>query len=265
MGKLEGKVAIITGGGRGIGRAIAEGFIKEGARVVVTAARERNEIDAVLSSAHPDQALAILSDVTDPKACEYVVAETVLHFGKIDILVNNAGRGMKYINRHFFTEPRPFWQAEPEAWRMIIDTNVNGPFFMTRAAVPHMLGQGTGTVINISMNHETMKRKGFSPYGPSKAALESETIIWAQDLEGTGVTVNEILPGGATDTGMIPEDLPEELRSGLLKPEIIIPPAVFLASDEGRRLTGRRIVAIEWSPRNPEGISASLSIGGTAK
>lgn len=265
MGKLEGKVAIITGGGRGVGRAIAEGFIKEGARIVVTAARERNEIETVVSSTNPDQALAILSDVTDPKACEYVVAETVARFGRLDVLVNNAGRGMKYIHPHFFTEPGRFWEADPEAWRMVIDTNVNGPFFMARAAVPYMLPRRSGAIINLSMNHETMKRKGFSPYGPSKAALESETIIWAQDLEGTGITVNEILPGGATDTGMIPEDTPEKFRSGLLKPEIIVPPAVFLSSDEGRRLTGRRIVASEWSTQNPEGVSASLSIGGTAK
>jgi 3-oxoacyl-[acyl-carrier protein] reductase len=262
MGKLDGKVAVITGGGRGMGRAIAEGFMNEGARVVVTAARERKEIDAVVSPGRSDQALALLADVTDPRACERVVTETVARFGRLDVLVNNAGRGMKYISPHFLTEPARFWEADPGAWRMVIDTNVNGPFFMARAAVPHMLRQGSGAIINVTMNHETMKRKGFSPYGPSKAALESETIIWARDLEGTGITVNEILPGGATSTGMIPDDLSEELRSRLLKPEIIVPPAVFLASEDGRRLTGRRLVATEWSPQNPDGVPASLSIGG---
>ncbi len=95
------------------------------------------------------------------------------------------------------------------------------------------------------MNYETMKRKGVSPYGPSKAALESETIIWTQYLEGTGITVNEILPGGATATGMIPDGLSEELRSRLLNPEIIVPPTIFLASAAGspagdlRRQNGR--------------------------
>ena len=84
---------------------------------------------------------------------------------------------------------------------MIVATNVNGPFLMARAAAPHMMRQRWGRIVNISINHETMRRAGFSPYGPSKAALESETIIWAQDLDGTGVTVNALLPGGATDTG----------------------------------------------------------------
>ena len=264
MKVLEGTVAIVTGGGRGLGRAIAQGFLNEGARVVVTAAREKSEIDAVASCSGPGQALALLADVTDPRACEHVVSETIARFGRIDVLVNNAGRGMKYVSPQFMTAPTRFWETAPETWRMVIDTNVNGPFFMARAAVPFMLRQGRGAIINVSMNHETMKRRGFSPYGPSKAALESETIIWAQDLEGTGVTVNEILPGGATATGMIPDGMPEELRTKLLPPEIIVPPAVFLASEKGRRLTGRRLVATEWSPQNPDGAPASISIGGQA-
>ncbi len=261
MGTLEGKVAVITGGGRGIGRAIAEGFAREGARVAVVAAHERAEIEAVAAAIGPGRGLALLCDVTDPRACEQAIAETIARFGRLDVLVNNAGRGMKYISSRFFTEAPRFWDADPEIWRMVIDTNVNGPFFMARAAVPQMLRQKSGAIINVTMNYETMKRKGFSPYGPSKAALESETAIWAQDLEGTGITVNEVLPGGATDTGMIPDNLPGELRSRLLRPEVIVPPAVFLASDAGRRLTGRRLTATEWSLQNPDGTSAEAGIG----
>jgi NAD(P)-dependent dehydrogenase (short-subunit alcohol dehydrogenase family) len=261
MGKLEGKVAIITGGGRGIGRAIAEGYVREGARVVVTAARERSEIENFAATWGVDLVLAIVADVTDPTACESVVADTISCFGHLDVLVNNAGRGMRYVSPQFLTEPTRFWEVDPAVWRMVIDTNVNGPFLMARAAVPHMLRRGTGAIINVSMNYETMKRRGFSPYGPSKAALESETIIWAQDLNSTGITVNEILPGGATATGMIPPDIPDELRRHLLPPEIVVKPAVFLASDAGRWLTGRRLVATEWSLDNPEGQLSSSGIG----
>jgi NAD(P)-dependent dehydrogenase (short-subunit alcohol dehydrogenase family) len=261
MGILDGKVAIVTGGGRGIGRAIAEGFARKGARVVVTAARERGEIDSFVSSRGDGQALALLADVADPAACEGVVIETITLFGRIDVLVNNAGRGMKYISGDFMTEPPRFWEVDPGVWRMVIDTNVNGPFFMARAAVPQMLKQKSGAIINVTMNYETMKRRGFSPYGPSKAALESETIIWAKDLEGTGITVNEILPGGPAATGMIPPGIPEDIRSRLLKPEVVVPPAVYLASDKGRRTTGRRLVALEWTWENPDGIPAEEGIG----
>lgn len=262
MGELDGKVAIITGGGRGIGRAIAEGYAHEGARVVVTAARERSEIDAFVAAWGGERSLAVVADVTDPTACERVVTDAITRFGRLDVLVNNAGRGMKYVSPRFLIEPTRFWEVDPAVWCMVVDTNVNGPFLMARAAVPHMLGYGAGAIINVTMNYETMKRRGFSPYGPSKAALESETIIWAQDLEGTGITVNEVLPGGATATGMIPPGVLEELRQRLLPPEIVVAPAVFLASEAARRLTGRRLVATEWSPEHPEGHPAASGIGG---
>ena len=91
-----------------------------------------------------------------------------------------------------------------------------------------------------------MRRRGFSPYGPSKAALESETIIWSQDLAGTGVTVNALLPGGATLTGMIPSAFPESLRAKLLDPSIIVPPLLWLVSRDADAVTGRRLVASRW-------------------
>jgi len=261
MGKLDGKVAIVTGGGRGMGKAIAEGYMLEGCRVVVIAARERGEIDSILSTWGKDKVLALQADVTEYRACEDVISKTISHFGRIDVLVNNAGRGMKYVSPTFMTEPTRCWETDPEIWKMVIDTNVNGPFFMARAAVPHLLSQKSGAIINVTMSYETMKRRGFSPYGPSNAALESETIIWAQDLEGIGITVNEILPGGATETGMIPSGISADIRSRLLKPEIIVPIAVFLASDEGRRITGRRFTATEWSPEKSDGLPASKGIG----
>jgi 3-oxoacyl-[acyl-carrier protein] reductase len=109
-----------------------------------------------------------------------------------------------------------------------------------------MLKRRFGRIINISINHETMKRKGFTPYGPSKAALESMSIIWAQELESTGITLNLLLPGGATNTGMIPDTFPEPQRKKLIDPVVMGPPAAYLASDDASGINGQRIIAVDW-------------------
>jgi NAD(P)-dependent dehydrogenase (short-subunit alcohol dehydrogenase family) len=239
-------VALVTGGGRGLGAAMALGLARAGYRVVVTAARERTEIDALAAQAGRDQIFPLLADVTREDECDRVVAAALARFGSLDILVNNAGRGMKYVSETFMTEPTRFWETDPRTWRLVIDTNVNGPFLMARTAVLPMLDKRWGRIINISMSYETMQRAGFSPYGPSKAALESETIIWAQDLAGTGVTVNALLPGGATLTGMIPASMPEKAKAALLAPDIMVPPLLWLASEASNGTTGKRLIANRW-------------------
>jgi 3-oxoacyl-[acyl-carrier protein] reductase len=247
--KLKDKVAIVTGGGRGIGKAIAGAFAREGAKVVVTAARQRDEIEQVASKIG---GTAVLADVSNKDDVQKLADSVVSEFGRIDILVNNAARGMKFVNENFMTEPKPFWEADPDMWRMVIDTNINGVFLITRAVIPHMLEQRFGRIINISINHETMKRKGFTPYGPSKAALESMSTIWAQELDGMGITLNVLLPGGATNTGMIPDTFPELKRKELIDPAIMGPPAVYLASDDASGINGQRIIAIEWKEEHKE-------------
>ena len=250
--RLAGQVAIVTGGGRGLGRAMVLGLAAAGARVITTASREASEIEAVAREAGDDRVIPILADVAREEDCARVVATAQDRFGRLDILVNNAGRGMKYVSQQFLTEPTRFWETDPDVWRMVIDTNVNGPFLMSRAAAPVMVAAGRGRIVNITMNHATMRRRGFSPYGPSKAALESETIIWAQDLDGTGVTVNGLLPGGATATGMIPDAFPPEARSGLLDPAIMVAPLLWLASEASDGVTGRRLDASRWRADLPE-------------
>lgn len=244
-GPLSGRVAVVTGGGRGLGRAMGLALARAGCRVVITAAREADEI-AQVAAIGGERVLALQADVTREEDCARVVATALERFGRLDVLVNNAGRGMKYVSEQFLTEPTRFWEVRPEVFRLVVDTNVNGPFLMARAVVPTMLRAGWGRIVNVSMNRETMQRAGFSPYGPSKAALESETVIWAKDLAGTGVTVNAVLPGGATETGMIPANVPATLRASLLRPDVIVPPVLWLASTLSDGVTGKRIVANRW-------------------
>ena len=249
---LSGRVAIVTGAGRGLGRAMALGLARAGARVLVTAARESAEIEAVAAAARDafgdGRAIAHLADVSDPAACARAVETAIAQLGGVDILVNNAGRGMKYISEDFLAAPTRFWEADPDAWRLIIDTNVNGPFHMARAVVPAMLDRGWGRIVNISMNHDTMRRAGFSPYGPSKAALESETVIWARDLSDSGVTVNALLPGAITDSGMIPDSVDAAARRAFLDPEVMVAPLLWIVSADADGATGGRYVANRWDP-----------------
>ena len=262
-GKLSGKTAIVTGAGRGIGRSVALGLARAGANVVITAARNRREIDQVAEEAAKIPMVgavrAMLADVASEANCQRVVNDTLREFGGVHILVNNAGRGMRFVSEKFFDTPTKFWETDTAVWQMIIATNVNGPFLMARAAAPHMMRQRWGRIINVSINHETMRRPGFSPYGPSKAALESETIIWAQDLAGSGVTVNTLLPGGATDTGMVPPDIPLHLREKLLHPDIMIPPLLWLVSEAAGEVTGSRFAANLWDVALPPDEAAQKS------
>ena len=237
---LQEHVAIVTGGGRGIGRAIALAYAQAGADVVITAARSFEEAETVAqeSADLTGSIHAIRADVTDQAEVQGVVERALALRGRIDVLVNNAARGMKFVNPQFMTDPQPFWRADPSAWRLVVETNIIGVFLMTRAVVPAMLERRRGSIINVTVNPETMVRGGFSPYGPSKAALEAMTKVWEADLEGTGIAINLLAPGGATATGMIPEEMPAGLS--LLDPEIVVPAALELARTRrsGRRLVG---------------------------
>lgn len=243
---LAGKVAIVTGGGRGLGRAMVRALANAGATVIATAARELQEITQAAAEELRGAVIARIADVTDPQCCAALVEESLERCGRLDILVNNAARGMKYVSERFMSETTRFWETDPEAWKLIVDTNVNGPFYMARAAVPLMLKAGWGRIINVSVSYSTMQRRGFTPYGPSKAALESQTQIWAQELAATGVTVNAILPGGATLTGMIPGSYPAADRARLLQPEIVVPPLLYLASAASDGVSGKRFDASQW-------------------
>jgi NAD(P)-dependent dehydrogenase (short-subunit alcohol dehydrogenase family) len=164
----------------------------------------------------------------------------------IDVLVNNAGIGMRTVNTRFMADPQPFWEVPPAGFRDVLETKATGSFLMARAVAPLMLERGAGRIVNISMNEQTMVRRGFVPYGPSGAAVEALSRVMAADLTDTPITVNLLLPGGATNTGMVPDETPDETRRGLLDPAIMGPPIVWLASDEATGVHDQRIVATEF-------------------
>jgi len=222
-----------------------------GARLCITGASASAALEetraALENLAGRDGVLALASDVTDPEATEAAAAACIACFGRIDVLVNNAGRGMRLISESFNTEPTRFWEATPDAWRGIVDTNVNGPFLMARAVVPHMLGAGFGKIVNISTSDVTMVRRGYAPYGPSKAFLEAASRVWAADLAGTGIDVNVLLPGGASDTDLLPPGPSRRGADGkLLPPSVMRAPILWLASDASNGCTGGRYVARLW-------------------
>jgi 3-oxoacyl-[acyl-carrier protein] reductase len=256
---LEGKIALITGGGRGMGRAMARAFAEAGAKgICVTSGSSPDEVAVAAKeidriTGRIGAGLGLTADVRDGAACMDAVTQTVKHFGALHILVNNAGLGMKNVGD---SARGRFWECRPDGWEKLIATNVNGPFHMARAAAPHLIEAGWGRILNMSKNADTMHSERNSPYGPSKAAVEAMTICWAQDLIGTGVTANTILPSGFTNTTFSrPSAVPRAREVGrkVYEPEEIAPLAVALASDISERYSGSRFNARGWDEKlSPE-------------
>ena len=205
MTALNGTRVLVTGATSGLGLAMAQALSSGGARVAI-AGRSRARAQAVADQLDGD-AVAIELDVRSESSVRNAVQETERTLGAIDMLVNNAGIGMRTVNPRFLTEPQPFWEVPPAGFRDVLETKVTGCFLVARAVVPRMLEAGGGRIVNISMNEQTMTRRGFVPYGPSGAGVEALSRVMAADLEDTPVTVNMLLPGGATATGMIPDDV----------------------------------------------------------
>jgi 3-oxoacyl-[acyl-carrier protein] reductase len=258
---LRGRVAIVTGASRGLGREMALEMVAAGMRVALVGSRQSPALSATKEDAErlePGSAIAATADVADYAACEAVVQQVIQAFGRIDVLVNNAGLGMRLISERFNVEPTRFWEAAPAAWRRIVEANLVGAFNMARAATPHMVARGFGKIINISTSDQTMVRRGYSPYGPSKAALEAASRVWAQDLEGTGVDVNVYLPGGAADTDLLPSGPGKKGADGNLLPAAIMRRGIlWLCADESNGTTGGRFIARLWDETLPSADAAA--------
>ncbi len=243
--RLDGVRALVTGGTGGLGLAMAGALAQAGAAVVLTS---RSAERAAAAAARWPGVSGVATDARDEQSVARAAGEAWSRLGGIDLLVNNAGLGMRTVNPRFMVEPMPFWRVPPEGFRAVVDVNLTGYFLMAREVIPRMLTAGSGRVVTISMNHSTMNRRGFVPYGPSRAGAEALARIMAEDLAGTPVTANILLPGGATATGMLPEDPADRpARFTPIDPAVMGPPIVWLASPQARGVHGERIVATEFA------------------
>ncbi|MCA0042527.1 SDR family oxidoreductase [Celeribacter litoreus] len=241
---------LLTGASRGLGRAMALSLASQGASLALCATSEGDALSGAAEDCLEAGARAVSThafDIADPDACAAAVDAAEEQLGPITALVNNAGLGMRRISETFNTVPTKFWEADARDWADIIATNVNGSFNMARAVVPAMVERGYGKVINISTSDQTMVRRGYSPYGPSKAALEAASRVWAQDLDGTGVTVNVFLPGGAADTDLLPPSPDKKGADGnLLSPEVMATGILWLCGSGSDGVTGGRYIGRFW-------------------
>ena len=239
MNRLQGKVAIITGGTAGIGEAIAKLFADEGASVVVTG-RRKEELDRVVKGigVNGGRALAVVGSVTDEAHVQDVIAQTLRTFGKLHILVNNAGIGDFGKRLH---------ETDDATWAKVLDINLTGVFRMTRAALPELIKCGGGSIINISTVASLVGIRGLSAYAASKGGLDSLTRSIAVDYAQDNIRCNVMNPG-LVDTPMAaplmadPASLEPIMAQYAIrrpgKPEEVAKMALYLASDEATWVTG---------------------------
>ena len=244
---LDGVRVLVTGGTSGLGFAMSQALEQAGARVALTGRTGARAQGAAARIAGRGRVTGLGMDVRDEQSVSAGVKHALSALGGLDVLVNNAGIGMRTVNPDFMTSPQGFWQVSPGGFRDLFATNVVGYFLVARAVVPHMLQVGHGKIVNISVNEATMRRRGFTPYGPSRAATDALSDIMAADLAGTGIDVNLLLPGGATRTGMTPDSAPAPMQATWLDPAIMGPPVCWLASRASDGLTGQRIVATDFA------------------
>ena len=240
---LSGKCAVVTGGSRGIGRAIALRLAEQGADVAFSykgnAAAAAETITAI--EAFGRRGLAIQADVAQPESAEALIKEVIAVFAKVDILVNNAG----------ITRDDLIMRMSIDAWRDVIDTNLSGAFYATKAVTRPMLKARGGRIINITSVSGQAGQMGQANYSSAKAGLIGLTKATARELASRGITVNAVAPGFVVTE--LTQDLPQELKDELIRrtplgrfgeTTEIASAVAFLASDEAAFITGQ-VLAVD--------------------
>jgi NAD(P)-dependent dehydrogenase (short-subunit alcohol dehydrogenase family) len=249
----EDRIAIITGAAGGIGQALSREFVRAGWKIGITDVN-RAALEA-LAGTLDGNALAVAADVSDPASCVALVDRVRGHFGGLHAVVNNAALGMGAVREDHFTRQVQIEDVTTEMWQRFLAVNLSGPFFMAKAAIPDFRAQKFGRIVNVTTSFFTMLNGGWAPYAPSKAGVEAWSAGLSKELKGTGITVNVVVPGGPTDTPMVPKDSGYD-RQSMIRPEQMAPPMLFLCSEEGGAVSGQRFIAANWNARLKPGEAA---------
>lgn len=243
-------VALITGAANGLGKTMVLGLI---ARGITIAAVDRDEksLAALREEAQQvggaDRLHLFQQDLRSFDADSFV-DQVEREVGVIDILINNAGLGQSQIRADYHKNPPKFYEVSPSQWLNATTVNANAIFLLSRAVTGGMMKKGWGRIINITTSLGTMLRGGYCPYGPTKASAEALSAVMSADLQGTGITVNVLIPGGIANTSMIPPNAPFD-RDELIQPDVMLPPLLWLISKDADAVTGQRYLASTWDPR----------------
>ena len=245
---LDGRVVLMTGGDRGLGLSMAAAQAQCGASVVLASVDEegcRAAAAGIAERVGKGRALPLRLDITDIAQCRAAIATAVETFGRLDAVFNNARRLFRGPGLPPAGNSLPLHETDPWIYAETIMVNVVGTFYMARAAAEHFRPAGGGKIVNLSTSRRNFWQGRNSPYGVSKAAVESQTLIWAADMAPDNITVNALIPGGAADTD---PSRPYKEGQELLPVDIMDPLAVWLASGQSDGATGRRYVGKLWDP-----------------
>jgi NAD(P)-dependent dehydrogenase (short-subunit alcohol dehydrogenase family) len=247
---------LLTGAAGGLGRVMGKALAEANYRIALVDKSESGleKLMAELRGAHPDaELLTVPLDLAEDSTFEAAIAKIEEKFGTIDILINNAGLYISSVREDFRQRPLRFWDIDADTLKRFFRINAIAPMILASKLVPGMLARRFGRIINVTTSLSTMIRPGVTPYGGTKASLEAHSAIMAKDLDRTGVTVNVLVPGGATDTPMIPQSYTMD-RTTLIAPSVMGPPLLWLLSDQASGVSGRRIMATRWNPGAPDNI-----------
>src|SRR3569623_389455 len=235
-------VVLITGAAGGLGTVMTAALLKDG-HAVAAVDRSAEALNRLAAALGRERLLPIEAELSQPEACARAVAAAAAHFGRLEGVVNNAGIGMSAIRPDAESNHPGIAEMNAVTWDRFFAINVRAPLLVTQAALPHLRRAGWGRIVNNTTSYRTMLR--VLPYGATKAALESMSSVWALELEGTGVTVNVLVPGGPTDTPFI-DDASGWPREQMLRPAIMAAPISWLISEASNGVNGKRFTAQHW-------------------